>query len=67
MPARRRATGWAFFNSFDTERAYGGTKEGNPPLESGASQNDMDYLHLFNWKKAEQVVKSGQGRRRSPG
>ena len=52
--------GWAFFNSFNTERAYGGNAEGKPPLESGASQNDMDYLHIFNWKQAEQVVKAGK-------
>ena len=52
--------GWAFFNSFDTERATGGNAEGKPPLESGASQNDMDYLHLFNWRKAEEVVKAGK-------
>ena len=52
--------GWAFFNSFDTERAYGGNAEGKPPLESGASQNDMDYLHVFNWRKAEEVVKAGK-------
>jgi nitrous-oxide reductase len=52
--------GWAFFNSFDTERAYGGDMEGNPPLEAGASQNDMDYLHLVNWRKAEELVKAGK-------
>lgn len=52
--------GWAFFNSFDTERAYGGTAMGNPPLESGASKNDMDLLHVFNWRKAEEVVKAGK-------
>ena len=39
--------------------------EGNPPLEAGASQNDMDYLHIINWKKAEEVVDGRQGRRRS--
>ncbi len=52
--------GWAFFNSFDTERAYGGTALGNPPLESGASKNDMDYLHVVNWRKAEEVAKAGK-------
>ena len=43
--------GWVFINSFNTEMAYGGTLEGNPPLESGASQNDMDYLHIINWQE----------------
>ncbi|QQR90351.1 MAG: Sec-dependent nitrous-oxide reductase [Myxococcales bacterium] len=52
--------GWVFFNSFNVERSYGGNMEGKPPMESGASQNDMDYLHIFNWKKAEQVAKSGK-------
>lgn len=52
--------GWAFFNSFNTERATGGNLEGKPPLESGASQNDMDYMHIFNWRKAEEVVKAGK-------
>jgi len=52
--------GWAFVNSFDTERAYGGVLEGKPPLESGASQNDMDYLHVVNWKKAEELYKAGK-------
>jgi len=50
--------GWVFINSFNTERAWGGTLEGNPPMESGASQNDMDYLHIIDWKKAEQVART---------
>jgi nitrous-oxide reductase len=54
--------GWAFVNSFNTEEATGGTLEGKPPLESGASQNDMDYLHLINWRKAEQVVSAGKSK-----
>jgi len=54
--------GWAFINSLNTERSIGGTLEGNPPLESGASQNDMDYLHILNWRKAEQVVRAGKTR-----
>jgi nitrous-oxide reductase len=52
--------GFAFVNSFDTERAWGGTLEGNPPLESGASQNDTDYLHVIDWKKAEAAVAAGK-------
>ncbi|MCA9531824.1 MAG: Sec-dependent nitrous-oxide reductase [Myxococcales bacterium] len=57
---KKDSYGWAFFNSFNTERATGGNLEGKPSLESGASQNDMDYLHIFNWKKAEEVVKAGK-------
>jgi nitrous-oxide reductase len=52
--------GWAFVNSFNTELAHGG--EGNPPIESGASQNDMDYMHIIDWKKAERLIQEGQGR-----
>jgi nitrous-oxide reductase len=52
--------GWVFINSFNTERAWGGDLEGAPPLESGASQNDMDYLHMIPWRKAEQVVAQGK-------
>ena len=52
--------GWMFLNSFNTEMAYGGNAEGRPSLESGASQNDMDYLHVINWKAAEQLVAAGK-------
>jgi nitrous-oxide reductase len=54
--------GWAFFNSINTERAWGGNPRASPPLESGASQNDMDYLHVINWRKAEELVKAGKTR-----
>ncbi len=54
--------GWAFVNSFNTERAYGGNLEGNPPLESGASQNDMDYMHVIDWKKAEALFQAGKAK-----
>jgi nitrous-oxide reductase len=52
--------GWAFENSFNTERSRGGNMEGQPPLESGASQNDMDYMHIVNWRRAEELVKAGR-------
>ncbi|HSM14081.1 MAG TPA: Sec-dependent nitrous-oxide reductase [Thermoanaerobaculia bacterium] len=52
--------GWVFLNSFNTEMSYGGNAEGNPPLESGASQNDMDYMHIIDWRKAESVVAAGK-------
>jgi nitrous-oxide reductase len=54
--------GYVFINSFNTEMATGGILEGNPPVESGASQNDMDYLHVINWKKAAQLVKDGKAK-----
>ncbi len=52
--------GYAFINSINTELAYGGDLEGNPPMESGYSQHDMDYLHIVNWKKAEALVAQGK-------
>jgi nitrous-oxide reductase len=52
--------GWGFCNSFNTEMATGGNMEGNPPFEAGVSQRDMDYLHIFNWKKAAEVVEAGK-------
>jgi nitrous-oxide reductase len=54
--------GWAFINSFNTEMAIGGTLDGKPPIESGASQNDMDFLHIINWKKAEELVNAGKAK-----
>ncbi len=48
--------GWMFLNSFNTERARGGNLEGEPPLESGASQNDMDYMSIINWRAAAEVA-----------
>jgi nitrous-oxide reductase len=52
--------GWFFCNSFNTELATGGVEEGNPPFEAGTTQNDVDYLHIFNWKKAAEVFQAGQ-------
>ncbi|MFO0745877.1 MAG: Sec-dependent nitrous-oxide reductase [Myxococcota bacterium] len=54
--------GYAFFNSINTELAHGGNQEGNPPMESGFSQNDMDYLHVVDWKKAEALVNAGKAK-----
>lgn len=52
--------GWVFMNSFNTEMATGGIEKGNPPFEAGTTQRDMDYLHVFNWKKAEELIKAGK-------
>jgi nitrous-oxide reductase len=52
--------GLAFGNSFNTEMATGGVEKGNPPFEAGASQRDMDYLHIIDWKKAAAAVKAGK-------
>jgi len=52
--------GWAFWNSFNSEMATGGNMEGNPPLEVGASQRDMDYMHVVNYRKAAEVAAAGK-------
>jgi nitrous-oxide reductase len=57
---KKVSDGWVFCNSINTERAYGGVLEGKPALESGSTQNDMDYLHCVDWRKAESVAKAGR-------
>ncbi len=52
--------GWVFCNSFNTERATGGIEDDNPPFEAGASQRDMDYMHVIDLKKAAQLVTDGK-------
>jgi len=53
--------GWVFCNSFNTEMATGAGPDGKgPQFEAGTSKNDMDYLHIINWKKAEEVYKAGK-------
>jgi nitrous-oxide reductase len=54
---RGPSDGYLFVNSLDTEMATGGTMEKKPPMEVGASQREMDYLHVINWKQAIDVVK----------
>jgi nitrous-oxide reductase len=52
--------GWVFCNSINTEMATGGIEEGNPPFEAGTAKNEMDYLHIINWKKAEELIRAGK-------
>jgi nitrous-oxide reductase len=52
--------GYAFINSYNVEMAGGGIAQGKPPIEVGASQLDFDYLHIVNWKKAEEVLAAGK-------
>ncbi len=52
--------GWLFCNSFNTEMATGGIEKGNPPFEAGASQRDMDYLHVVDWRKAAALFEAGR-------
>ncbi len=52
--------GWGFNNSFCTERYVGGIEKGRPPYEAGCSSKDTDFLHVTNWKKAEELVAAGK-------
>ncbi len=54
---RGPSEGLFFCNSMNTEMATGGTLEGKPPMEVGASQREMDYMHIIEWKKAAEVAK----------
>jgi len=48
--------GWFFFSCYNTEQA-------NTLLEVNASQKDKDFIMAVNWKKAEEYVKAGKGKR----
>ncbi|WP_133512584.1 Sec-dependent nitrous-oxide reductase [Candidatus Thiosymbion oneisti] len=54
--------GWGFTNSFCSERYVGGIERGRPPFEAGCSSKDTDFLHVTNWKKAEELVRAGKVR-----
>jgi nitrous-oxide reductase len=48
--------GWFFFSSYNTEQA-------NTLLEVNASQRDKDFILAVNWKKAEEYLKAGKGKK----
>jgi nitrous-oxide reductase len=50
--------GWFFFSCYNTEQA-------NTLLEVNASQHDKDYIMAVNWKKAEEYLKAGKGKKQS--
>jgi nitrous-oxide reductase len=51
-----KSHGWFFFSCYNTEQA-------NTLLEVNASQKDKDFIMAVNWKKAEEYVKAGKGRK----
>lgn len=57
---KKVSDGYLFLNSINSEQAYGGNMKGRPNIEIGASKNDTDFLHVVNWRKAEQLVKAGK-------
>lgn len=50
--------GWFFFSCYNSEQA-------NTLLEVNASQRDKDFIMAVNWKKAEEYLKAGKGRKQS--
>jgi len=48
--------GWFFFSTYNTEQA-------STLLEVNASQKDKDYIVAINWKKAEEYIKAGKGKK----
>ncbi len=55
-PGRGASHGWFFFSTYNTEEA-------STLLEVNASQNDKDFIAAINWKKAEEYLKEGKGKK----
>ena len=53
-----KSNGWFFFSCYNTEQA-------NTLLEVNASQRDKDFIMAVNWKKAEEYLKAGKGRKQA--
>lgn len=53
-----KSHGWFFFSTYNTEQA-------NTLLEVNASKNDKDFIMAVNWKKAEEYVKAGKGKKQA--
>ena len=51
-----KSHGWFFFSCYNSERA-------NTLLEVNASQFDKDFVMAVNWKKAEEYLKAGKGKK----
>jgi len=51
-----KSHGWVFFSCYNSELAH-------TLLEVNASQKDKDFIVAINWKKCEEYVQAGQGRK----
>ena len=51
-----KSHGWFFFSCYNTEQA-------NTLLEVNASQKDKDFIMAVNWKKAEEYITAGKGKK----
>lgn len=56
---KKVSDGLIFGNSFCVESITPGFGIAGTNFEAGCSQRDMDYLHIIDWKKAEQVFANG--------
>jgi len=48
--------GWFFFSCYNSEQA-------NTLLEVNASQRDKDFIMAVNWKKVEEYIRQGKGKK----
>lgn len=55
-PGRGKSHGWFFFSTYNSEEA-------NSLLEVNASQNDKDFIAAVNWKKIEEYIANGGGKK----
>jgi len=55
-PGRGKSHGWFFFSTYNTEEA-------NTLMEVNASQNDKDFIAAINWKKIEEYIANGAGKK----
>ncbi|MCC6251610.1 MAG: Sec-dependent nitrous-oxide reductase [Bacteroidia bacterium] len=55
---KAKSHGWFFFSTYNTEQA-------NTLLEVNASQRDKDFIMAVNWKKAEEYLKAGKGKKQA--
>ncbi|MES2778867.1 MAG: Sec-dependent nitrous-oxide reductase [Bacteroidota bacterium] len=53
-----KSHGWFFFSCYNSEQA-------NTLLEVNASQRDKDFIMAVNWKKAEEYLRAGKGRKQA--
>ncbi len=53
-----KSHGWFFFSCYNTEQAYS-------LQEVNSSQKDKDFIMAVNWKKAEEYLKAGKGKKMS--
>lgn len=51
-----KSHGWTFFTTYNTEQSH-------TLKEVTASQNDKDFIAAINWKKAEEYLAQGKGRK----